>query len=146
MPEKQKLRDKAQKAAERARARAEEAARAARDTGRKARASASQGLERNPLAAIASGLALGAIVASLLPRTAREDALVGDVGRKARAKVKHAAKAARNQAKAELDELGLNVEAARDQVRELVRKAGKAAVSAGNAAADTVRRKDDAAK
>ena len=76
------------------------AERAARQTG--------DGIERNPLAAIAGGLAIGAIVAALIPRTAREDKLAGNVGRKVRATASKAATTARETAKNQLDELGVN--------------------------------------
>src|SRR5918998_1177742 len=42
----------------------------------------SEGIDSNPVAAVVGGLAIGAIVAALLPRTSREDEYLGTVGRK----------------------------------------------------------------
>lgn len=102
----------------------------------------SRQLETNPLAAIAGGLAIGALLAALLPRTARENKIVGPVSRNVKSTARTAAKVAGNVAKAELIALGVNSDAARQQVRNLAGKIGKAASSAGNAAAKTVRKDD----
>src|SRR5687768_9366690 len=40
-----------------------------------------EGIDSNPVAAVVGGLAIGAIVAALLPRTSREEELLGGVGR-----------------------------------------------------------------
>jgi ElaB/YqjD/DUF883 family membrane-anchored ribosome-binding protein len=144
-------RDKAEDAVHNARVKTEDAARHARDAARKAADSArasgkraaaktGEGVDRNPLAAIAGGLAIGAIIASFLPRTGREDRIAGNVGRKVRGTASKAASTARATAKEQLDELGVNADAARDQLRDLVGKISKAAGSAGTAAAKTIRK------
>ena len=77
-------------------------------------------IETNPLAAVAGGLALGAVLGALLPRTEREVQALGDVGHK----VTDVAREAANTA----------VETGRQQVNELtssaVSKVGEAVVQA----------------
>lgn len=77
-------------------------------------------IESNPVLAIAGGLAIGAILGAVLPRTRREEELLGDVGHR----VTDAAKEAANSA----------VEAGRSQVDELknsaLQKVGSAVVEA----------------
>lgn len=77
-------------------------------------------VEANPVVAIAGGLALGAILGAVLPKTRREQELLGDVG----ARVTDAARGAANSA----------VEAGREQVDELknsaLQKVGSAVVEA----------------
>ncbi len=132
--------DRAEKAANATRDSARKAAVATKESAKRAAEKTTQTVDHNPLAAIVGGLAVGAIVAALLPRTKREDALVGDVGKKVRSTASTAAKNATATAKEQLDALGVNADSARDQFRDLVGKVAEAARSAGNAAADTVRK------
>jgi hypothetical protein len=99
------------------------------------------GIEKNPFAALAGGLAIGAVLAALVPRTKREDAVMGKTGKMLREQASKAAKAARDAGQDQLEALGVNADAARAQVQDLVRKVGQAASSAGSAAAEAVRRK-----
>lgn len=133
-------RAKAGEAVAAGRTRVRESAVATAERAKAARAKASQGLESNPLAAVAGGLAIGAIIAALLPRTARENRIVGPVSRSVKSTARTAAKVAGNVAKAELIALGVSQDAARQGVRALAGKIGKAATSAGTAAAKTVRK------
>ena len=132
---------KASSAANRAKQQAEKAATSTKAGAKKAAAKTTEGVDKNPLAAIAGGLAIGAIVAALIPRTARENSLVGNVGSKVRSTAAKAAKNATATAKEQLDSLGVNADAAKDQLRDLVSKISEAASSAGSAAADTIRKK-----
>jgi ElaB/YqjD/DUF883 family membrane-anchored ribosome-binding protein len=132
---------KASDAANRAKQQAEKAAASTKAGAKKAAVKTTESVDKNPLAAIAGGLAIGAIVAALLPRTARENKLVGDVGSKVRSTASKAAKNATATAKEQLDTLGVNADAAKDQLRDLVSKISEAASSAGSAAADTIRKK-----
>lgn len=145
-------RSKADDAVKSARTKADEAARVAKDRASKAaettKASAriaadktSEGIQSNPLLALGGGLALGAIVAALLPKSGKEDELLGNAGTKIRSTAAEAAKAAREAGKGQLENLGVNADAARDQVRSLVEKLGEAVKSASSAAADSVRKK-----
>lgn len=133
-------RTKAEKALDAGRTKLRDGAAATRVRAQAAREKARDGLSGNPLTAVAGGLALGAIIAALLPKTQRERRLVGPVSRSVKSTAKTAAKVASNVAKAELVALGVSSDAARKQVRELAGKIGKAASSAGEAAAKTVRK------
>lgn len=133
-------RAKAGEALKASKARVRDSKAAAAERARLAREKAAEQMESNPLAAVAGGLAVGAIIAALLPRTARENRLVGPVSRSVKATARTAAKVAGNVAKVELIALGVSQDAARQQVRELASKIGKAATSAGSAAAKTVRK------
>ncbi|MDE2042769.1 MAG: hypothetical protein KGJ05_06835, partial [Alphaproteobacteria bacterium] len=93
----------------------------------------------NALLGVLGALAIGAISAALLPHTGREDKLMGKTSKKLRKKAQKTAKAAQDAGMAHLDNLGLNRDFASDQLRELVRKFGKAAMAAGQAAADAAR-------
>ncbi len=100
-----------------------------------------EGLEHSPLIAVIGGLALGAITAALLPKSSREDEILGKTGDRIRATATNAANAARETAKEQLDTLGVSTGAAKDQLRGLVDKIGKAANSATEAAAEAIRSK-----
>jgi ElaB/YqjD/DUF883 family membrane-anchored ribosome-binding protein len=134
-------REKAEAALATSKAKAADAAKATRAGAKTAAAKTVDSVERNPLAALVGGLALGAIAAALLPRTAREDKLVGKVGSKVRNTAKAAASNARAAAKDQLSDLGVSPGAAKDQLRDLVSKVGQAASTAGSAAAKTLRKK-----
>ena len=114
---------------------------AARKLATKASARASGGIDKNPLAIILGGVALGAIVGALLPRTERETKLMGNAGKKLNKKAKKMAEAAKDAGKKKVDSLGLNSDAARDQFRALVIKATEAVKAAGQAASAEARKK-----
>jgi hypothetical protein len=106
-----------------------------------AKAKTNESLEKNPIAALVGGLAIGAIAAALLPKTKRESDMLGKASSKVRSTASSAAKAARDAGKDQLDALGLNSSAARDQLRSVVDKIGQAAATASKAATDAVRKK-----
>jgi ElaB/YqjD/DUF883 family membrane-anchored ribosome-binding protein len=134
-----KGKSKAETAVDAGKARATKAAKATQANARKAQTATAEGINRNPLAAVAGGLALGIIAAALLPHTKREDKLVGKVGKNVRAKASDAAKTARTTAMETLDSLGVNAASARGQFRDLASKLGEVASTAGKSAADAVR-------
>ncbi len=101
-----------------------------------------QTIDKNPLAIVAGGLALGAIVGMLLPKTDKEKRVLGKAGKAVNDTAKRAADAAKQAGKARVDELGLNADSMRDQFRDLVNKASEAVKAAGQAAADETRRRD----
>jgi hypothetical protein len=105
---------------------------------------AGEGIDSNPVAAVVGGLAIGALVAALLPRTSREDELLGDVGRKINDSAREAARAAREAGKGQLDELGLSRDGLRGKLDELTDKAVGAVKTSAGAAAGAARRKDEA--
>lgn len=93
------------------------------------------GIESSPLALVAGGLALGVVAGALLPRSDRERDLLAPVGAKIGGALTAAVAAAREAGQSELDGLGLNRDAARDQVRTLVDGLVKAASTAATAGA-----------
>ncbi len=131
----------ATKAAAATRATAQKAAATTKENAQKAVVKTSETIDKSPLGALVGGLAIGAIVAALLPRTKREDQLVGKVGSTVRTTASKAAKNATATAKEQLDALGVNADAAKAQLRDLASKIGEAAASAGSAAADVVKPK-----
>jgi ElaB/YqjD/DUF883 family membrane-anchored ribosome-binding protein len=99
-------------------------------------------IDKNPIAIVLGGLALGAIVGALLPKTQQEQKLFGSTGRKLNNKAKAIAGAAKSAGKDKIDSLGINSETARDQFRDLVGKATEAVKAAGQAATDAARKRD----
>jgi ElaB/YqjD/DUF883 family membrane-anchored ribosome-binding protein len=112
----------------------------ARETATSVTRRAGDGLSEAPLAVVAGGLALGAILGALLPGTKRETELLGPVGGKLSGVAKGAAEAAKAAGFAKLDELGINRDNARAQVDKLVEAVSQGATSAGSAAASTIRK------
>lgn len=109
---------------------------------KKAGDTTTQTIDKNPLAIIAGGIAIGAIVGMLLPKTEREMKALGKAGKKLNKAAKRAAEAAKIAGKEKVDTLGLNQDALRDQFRDLVSKASEAVKAAGKAAADEARKRD----
>ncbi len=109
---------------------------------KKAGDTTAQSIETNPLAIVAGGIAIGAIVGMLLPRTKQEQKALGKAGKKLNKAAKRAAEAAKIAGKDKIDSLGLNQDALRDQFRDLVGKASEAVKAAGKAAADEARKRD----
>lgn len=134
-------RAKAGDAASLAKTKASEAISATKSTAQSASEKTVQSLEKNPLAALIGGLAIGAIAAALLPRTEREDSTIGSVGAKLRDTASNAVKSARASGLEQLDSLGVNPDSAKDQFRGLVEKIAKAATSAAEAAGDSLKRR-----
>lgn len=134
-------RAKASDAASVAKTKANDAIAATKSTAQSASEKTVQSVEKNPLAALIGGLAIGAIAAALLPRTEREDNAVGSVGTKLRDTASNAVKSARASGMEQLDALGVNSDAAKDQLRGLVDKIAKAATSAAEAAGDSLKRR-----
>lgn len=98
---------------------------------------ASEGIEKNPLALVAGGVALGVVVGALLPRLAKEKELLAPVGKRIAEGASAAASAARDAGKAEIDALLPQRDAAKDQL-------GKIIGTAFTAAKDAARTKTDA--
>ena len=116
------LRDRASHAYESARSRAESTVGSSREA-----------LEGNPLGLLVGGLALGAAVGALMPRSQREKELMAPVGKRVNAAALAALAAAKEAGQNELNELGLTKEAAREQVKSLFQGVTKAASQAGTA-------------
>jgi len=126
--------DKAEKALAKTRAKADKAYGKAKQGAADARARTGAELDNNPLAFIAGGIALGALLGSLLPRTEPEEKLLGTTGKKIKATAKNAAKAARSEGGKKLESLGISKDAARAQFDQLIALVSNAAGEAGSAA------------
>lgn len=119
--------------------RSEQGVGGARDRARDAAHRTAGAAEANPLGVVAGGIALGALVAALLPRGDREKELFAPIGRRVNATAAAAVAAAKRAGLDELESRGLTKDAARDQAKSLLSGLGKAAASAGKAAADAGR-------
>ena len=120
--------------------RAADAYATAREKARAAGRSATDSLDTNPMAAVLGGLALGALVGALLPRTERESKALGAVGDKLHGAVREAADAARDAGRDKLAELGINRDHARDTIRSVIEGVIAAVGSASAAAVDASRK------
>lgn len=99
----------------------------------------SQGIDSNPVAAVFGGLAIGALVAALLPRTQREEELLGPVGRKITDSARDAAQAAKEAGRGQLDELGLSRDGLQSKLNDFTDRAVGAVKSSAGAAAGAAR-------
>lgn len=103
---------------------------------------ATDGIDEAPLIALAGGLAIGALVASLLPKTEKEKELLRPVSKKLKENARTAADAAREAGTSRLRELGLTPDAGRDALKNVVQGVGDAARTSAQAAVGTVRNKE----
>ena len=98
-----------------------------------------QGIESNPEAALIGGLALGAIIAALLPKTDRETEVLGQYGRRINEKARDAARAAKEAGRSQLEEAGLSRDAAKQKLNDLASQAKEAVRTSASAAAKKVK-------
>ncbi|HEY5723267.1 MAG TPA: hypothetical protein VIT45_13185 [Allosphingosinicella sp.] len=91
------------------------------------------GIEANPVAAVVGGLALGALAAALLPKTRREEELLGDVGRRLNETARDAARTATERGREQIVDLGLNREGVRRKLDEFTDRAIGAVTAKGKA-------------
>ena len=136
------LRDRATDAYDGARERAIEAYEATRDRAADAGVKAREGVGQAPFLALGGGLALGALLAAILPKTKAEDRLLGPVGGRITDGAKAAAEAARDAGREKLTELNITRDAGTSAVQSLFKGLGDAARVSGEAALGAVRRKD----
>lgn len=101
---------------------------------------ASDTLDQAPLAVLAAGLAAGAAIAALLPRSRTEDRLLRPVTDRARQTARSAYDAAKEAGRGRLNELGLTPERGSDAVRSIFDGATQAAKASAQAAFGTVRK------
>lgn len=94
-----------------------------------------------PLIALAGGIAAGALIAALLPRTNAESRLVRPTARRVRETAKSAYRAAKDTGGERLNELGLNREKGEQTIRSLFEGVTDAARASGQAALDAARSK-----
>jgi hypothetical protein len=107
-----------------------------------ARDRATDTLSEAPLIAIAGGIAAGALIAALLPRSRTEERLVRPTARRVKETARAAYRAARDTGTDRLDELGLNREKGEQTIRDLLKGVTDAARASGQAALDAARNKD----
>ncbi|QNP42660.1 hypothetical protein H9L15_10880 [Sphingomonas daechungensis] len=91
---------------------------------------------------LAAGLAAGAAIAALLPRTRTEDRLLKPVTDRARETARVAVQAAKDAGQGRLDELGLTREKGSDTIRSIFQGFSDAAKASGQAAIGSVRGKE----
>lgn len=104
-----------------------------------ARTRANDALDEAPLIALAGGLAAGALIAALLPRTRTEERLVRPYANRAKDTARSAAQAAKEAGRDRLNELGLTPDRGKDAVRSIIDGAREAARASAQAAAGSVR-------
>jgi hypothetical protein len=108
-----------------------------------ARDRATDTLGQAPLLALAGGLAAGALIAALLPRTEAETRAIRPAARRIKGSAKLAARAARETGAERLEELGLSRDKAEETVRKLLDGVADAARASANAALEAARNPDD---
>ena len=106
------------------------------------RGRATDTLGQAPLLALAGGLAAGALIAALLPRTDAEARLVRPTAKRVKDSARAAFVAARDTGSQRLDELGLSREKGEATIRNLLDGLTDAAKASASAAADAVRNQD----
>jgi hypothetical protein len=121
------------------RQRAIEAYDGARDSVADAGRKANDAIEDAPLIALAGGLALGAILAAILPRTQAETRALRPVGDKLAGTAKAAAEAAKEAGTSRLAELGLTREKGAETLRSIFEGASDAAKVSAQAAVGAAR-------
>ncbi len=99
-----------------------------------------ESLDEAPLIALAGGLAAGALLAALLPRTESEARVLRPVGKRLTGTARAAAQAARQAGTQRLDELGLTPQKGMETLRSIVDGAGEAAKVSAQAALSTARK------
>lgn len=100
----------------------------ARDSAASAGRRAADSIDANPMAAIVGGLAIGAIAAAFIPRTRKEEELLGPLGGRIADTARGAVGAAKEAGRDKLDEIGLNTDNARQRMSDLIGGAASAAV------------------
>jgi hypothetical protein len=106
------------------------------------RSRASESIDEAPLLALAGGIAAGALLAALLPRTEAERRALRPVGDKLSETARSATSAARDAGRSRLAELGITPEKGRETLRSLFEGAGEAARTSAQAAFSAARTRE----
>jgi hypothetical protein len=106
-----------------------------------ARDRVSDTLTEAPLIALAGGIAAGALIAALLPRTSSEARLVRPTAKRVKNTARAAYKAAKDTGTERLNKLGLNREKGEETIRSLLQGVTDAAKASSQAALDAARNK-----
>lgn len=133
---KEQLRGRAQAT----RAAAAEALETARGRASEARSATMAGIEENPVSALVAGIAIGAVIGALLPRSEREKETLAPLGAKLNEAASTAVAAAREAGKETLEEMGINKDAASTQISKILEAATRTATAAGGAAVESVKK------
>jgi ElaB/YqjD/DUF883 family membrane-anchored ribosome-binding protein len=133
------LKERADDALEGARERAIAAYDSARDSASAAGRKASDQIAEAPLALIAGGIAVGAVLAALLPTSRREKELLAPVTDGLKERASAAVSAAKDAGQSRLDELGLTRDAGGEAMRSILDGATDALKVSAKAAATKVR-------
>ena len=124
------LRDRAGDAYDSARTAAIDAYDTARDKAALAGKKTGDGIDEAPLIALAGGLAVGVLLAALLPRTDREDKLLGPIGEKITGGAKNAVDAAKEAGREKMAELNLTRDAGSSALEKIIKGVSDAALGA----------------
>ena len=122
-----------------ARERTADYAERARERAAQARERAGERFDENPLGAALIGLAAGAIIGALLPRTRRENEFFGDTSDRISDAARNAARAAADAGRQQLDQAGLTGEQAKSKLADIGSQAAEIARSAAKAGASEIR-------
>lgn len=124
------LRDRAGDVYDSARTAAVDAYDSAREKASEAQVRAADGIDEAPLVALAGGLAVGVLLAALLPRTAQEDKLLGPIGEKITGSARDALEAAKGAGRDKLNELNLTRDAGSSALQTIIKGVSDAALGA----------------
>ncbi|MEW4466765.1 hypothetical protein AB1K62_02895 [Parasphingorhabdus sp. JC815] len=119
-------------------AKAAEGVAATRDIAKSAASKSEETITKNPLAVIAGGLALGALVGALLPKSNAESKYVGGAGKRINQTARKAYDAAKDAGQQQIETLGLSKNSIQEQIKDLLGKVIEAVKSAAETAGDTV--------
>ncbi|MES2120997.1 MAG: hypothetical protein V4513_10540 [Pseudomonadota bacterium] len=106
-----------------------------------ARENVSGALNEAPLLALAGGIAAGAVLAALLPRTRTETRAVRPYANRAKDSARAAFKAAKDTGGEKLNEVGISRDKGEETLRSLLQGVGEAARASADAAVAAVRDK-----
>lgn len=95
-----------------------------------------------PLIALAGGLAAGALIAALLPKTEAETRALQPAARRVKQTARAAFDAAKDTGTQRLGDLGLSPDRAQETIRSLLSDVAQAAKDSGQAALDAARDRD----
>ena len=124
------LRDRAGDVYDTARSAAVDAYDTAREKASAATAKAGDGIDEAPLIALAGGLAVGVLLAALLPRTAQENKLLGPIGERITGGARDAVNAAKEAGRDKMSELNLTRDAGSSALDKIIKGVSDAALGA----------------
>ncbi|KQM98096.1 MULTISPECIES: DUF883 family protein [unclassified Sphingomonas] len=128
------LKEKAATTADTVKDKASHAAHVTSDAAHDAAQRASDGIDANPLAVLAGGLALGALAGALIPKSAQEAKVLGPLGKRLSAAATAAAATARDVGKEQLAAALPSKDGAKEQLRSAFGTVVQAATDSGKAA------------